>query len=373
MPRGEWGAWRGRRPPWWPSNEPWPPQKPMWQMAPRRFFWRMAAFALAFFVFAGVVIGLVAGTVAHFIGGPGDGPGFFLPFPLLFLLLFAALVGSIASGRALRSVAEPLSEVMAAAAQVAGGDYGARVRPRGPRDVRALGESFNAMAARLEGAERQRRALLADVTHELRTPLTVVQAELEALLDGVHERDDDRIAALLDETRVMSRLVEDLRTLSTADAGALELHREPTDLPALVEDAAAAFRSRAAAAEVELAVELAADLPALEVDPVRVREVVSNLIDNALRHTPAGGRVVVSVARDGDGVAIEVRDTGSGIAPDVLPRIFDRFAKGPGSRGSGLGLAIARDLVRAHRGEIEATSDGPGRGTTVRFTLPLRA
>jgi two-component system sensor histidine kinase BaeS len=178
------------------------------------------------------------------------------------------------------------------------------------------------------------------------------------------------MAALLEEARVLSRLVDDLRTLSTAEAGVLELHREPTDLASLVEDAVGSFRSRAASAEVSLAVDAATDLPGLEVDPVRVREVVANLLDNALRHTPSGGRVVVSVAREGDGVAIAVRDTGSGIAAEALSRIFDRFAKGPGSRGSGLGLAIARDLVRAHHGEIEATSDGPGRGTTVRFTLP---
>jgi signal transduction histidine kinase len=259
---------------------------------------------------------------------------------------------------------------MDATERIAAGDRDVRVRPRGPRRVKAMVESFNTMAERLDGSERQRRALLADVTHELRTPLTVMQADLEALLDGVHPRDDERIGALLDETKVMSRLVDDLRTLSIADAGALELHREQTDVGELVAEAVASFRSRAAAAGVALSSDVSGDPPPLDIDPVRIREVVANLLDNAIRHTPSGGRVTVQVERTEGGVAIAVSDTGSGIAAEELPRVFERFTKGSGSRGSGLGLAIARGLVRAHGGEVEATSDGAGKGTTVRFTLP---
>jgi two-component system sensor histidine kinase BaeS len=168
----------------------------------------------------------------------------------------------------------------------------------------------------------------------------------------------------------MSRLVDDLRTLSVADAGALELHREPSDVGELADDAVAAFRSRAEAAQVSLTSDVRGDPPPLEIDPVRIREVLSNLLDNAIRHTPAGGSVTVQVERADGVVAVAVRDTGSGIAADELPRVFERFTKGSGSRGSGLGLAIARGLVRAHGGEIEAVSGGAGKGTIVRFTLP---
>ncbi len=208
------------------------------------------------------------------------------------------------------------------------------------------------------------------MTHELRTPLTVIQGNLEGLLDGLYPRDDAHLAALLDETRVLSRLVEDLRTLSLAEAGALKLQMEPTDLPTLLGEAAASFRAQAAAAGVALAVECAPDLPLLDIDPVRIREVVSNLVANALRYTPPGGRVRVACAAEGAGVAVTVSDTGRGIAPADLPHVFDRFYKSADSRGSGLGLAIAKNLVAAHGGEIAAHSAGvDGEGTTVRFTL----
>jgi two-component system sensor histidine kinase BaeS len=374
------GGWRPprERPPWWPENEAWPPERG-WRGPPRRFFWRFVGFALVFLVLVNVVIGVVFTAFTQMAGphwpgeDPGGPPGFFFPWPVLLLVLFAAVVGSIASGRALRRVADPLAEVMAATSRVAGGDHSARVQPRGPKPVAEMATAFNTMAERLEGADRQRRELLADVTHELRTPLTVMQAELEALLDNVHERDDARIAALLDEIRVMSRLVDDLRTLSIADAGALELHREPTGLFVLLNDVVDSFRDRARAAQVTLVVEPGAAPVMVDIDPVRIRQVLSNLLDNALRHTPVGGSITVRADRAGGEVTVEVTDTGSGIGPDVLPRLFERFAKGPRSRGSGLGLAIARGLIRAHGGRIEADSPGPGRGTTIRFTLPTTA
>lgn len=357
-------------PSWWPANQPWPPSQDEWRRRRmRRFIGGMVAMFITFVVIVGTAVGIVAAWVASLLGGGGPFTAFF-PLPLILLIVFVVAIGSIASGRAAQRIAGALADVMDATERVAAGETSARVRPRGPRAVVRMGEAFNRMAERLEGAERQRRALLADVTHELRTPLTVMQAELEALLDGVHPRDDARISALLEEIRVMSRLVDDLRTLSVADAGALELHREPTDVRDLVEDTVAAFRPRAESAQVTLAMECAADLAPIDVDPVRVRQVLSNLIDNAIRHTPAGGTVTVAAQRSAAGIALEVRDTGSGIAADALPRIFERFTKGAGSPGSGLGLPIARGLVRAHGGEIEATSDGVGRGTIVRFTLP---
>jgi two-component system OmpR family sensor kinase/two-component system sensor histidine kinase BaeS len=197
-----------------------------------------------------------------------------------------------------------------------------------------------------------------------------MQGNLEALLDGVYPADAEHMQPILDETRVLSRLVDDLRTLSLAEAGALTLHREPTDIAQLLTDSVASFRTQADAASVELATEIDGALPQAEIDPVRMREVLSNLLSNALRYTPRGGSVRVA-AREADArVRVSVRDTGPGIAADVLPHVFDRFYKSDESRGAGLGLAIAKSLVVAHGGEIEATST-LGQGTEMRFTVPV--
>jgi two-component system sensor histidine kinase BaeS len=229
------------------------------------------------------------------------------------------------------------------------------------------------MAERLEADEKQRRSLLADVSHELRTPLSIVQGNLEALLDGVHPADEAHLASILEETRVLSRLVDDLRTLALSETGSLPLHREPTDVAVLASEVAASFRPAAEAAGVAVEAALDDDLPLLDVDPVRTREVLSNLVANALRYTPSGGRVALSGAVAAPGrVRLSVTDTGTGIAPDVLPHVFDRFWKSPDSRGSGLGLPIAKNLVEAHGGEIGAESP-PGGGTTIWLTLPVEA
>jgi signal transduction histidine kinase len=169
----------------------------------------------------------------------------------------------------------------------------------------------------------------------------------------------------------MSRLLEDLQTLSTAEAGALRLYREPVEAESMVEDAAAAFQSRASETGVRLEARVEPGLPVLDIDPVRVGEVMSNLLSNALRYTPTGGSVEVSAAtaQGGAGVVFAVTDTGAGISPEALPHVFDRFVKGENSRGAGLGLAIAKSLVDAHGGELTAES-APGRGTTMRFVIP---
>jgi signal transduction histidine kinase len=207
------------------------------------------------------------------------------------------------------------------------------------------------------------------VSHELRTPLTVMQGTLEGMLDGLYPVDDAHLAPVLEETRVLARLVEDLRTLSLSEAGSLRLHREPTDLARLVEEVVAGHRAAADAAGVAMAVEATGRLPAMEVDAARIRQVVGNLVANALRFTPAGGSVSVTAEASGSGVAVTVRDSGSGLDADALEHAFDRFYRSPISTGSGLGLPIARNLVEAHGGQIEIQSQ-PGSGTTVRFTIP---
>jgi len=202
-----------------------------------------------------------------------------------------------------------------------------------------------------------RRQLMADVAHELRTPLAILQGRIEGLIDGVYPRDDERLEQLLDETQHLSRLVEDLRTLSNAEAGALDLKKERVDAEELIRDAAQSMGA---------VVEIANALPLIEVDPVRIREVLLNVLSNAKRH----GDVTVRAEAQGRRVVIRVIDDGPGIAPEDLPRIFDRFHKDPASRGSGLGLAIAKSLVVAHGGTIDVASE-PGRGTTVTIVLPV--
>jgi two-component system sensor histidine kinase BaeS len=281
------------------------------------------------------------------------------------LALVAAVFFSV-----VRQMAMPIGSVMDAVDRVAAGEYETRVREAGPPRIRALARSFNTMSERLQNHDRLRRELMADVAHELRTPLTIMQGKLEGLLDDVYPRSDAQLQQLLEETHVLSRLVDDLRTLALSESGILKLQREPTDLVALARDVESAFAGEAAARHVALQVDAPAATMPIDLDPVRIREVMSNLIANALRHTPAGGSVALRVgASASHEVSVEVRDTGSGMTADDLAHAFDRFYKGSQSRGSGLGLTIARNLVIAHGGEIRAASE-PGRGTTITFTLP---
>jgi two-component system OmpR family sensor kinase/two-component system sensor histidine kinase BaeS len=322
------------------------------------FFLLMAVVFASLVVLLGWLIGSAIGA-AH-----GVAPTILIG--LLALLILAMI------GRAIRRAAAPVGDLIEASGRVEAGDFSTRVPESGPREVRTLTRAFNAMSARLEETEQQRRSALADVSHELRTPLTVIQGNLEALLDGVYPADAEHLQPILEETRVLERLIDDLRTLTLAEAGSLVLHREPTDLVALLNEVAAAYRSQAERAGIALTVDVADDVPTLEIDPARIREVVSNLLTNALRHTPRDGKVELSARLAGEQVEVTVHDTGSGIPPDQIEKIFDRFYRSPDSPGSGLGLPIARSLVEAHGGTVTATS-GTGDGTRVRFRLPLGA
>jgi len=290
--------------------------------------------------------------------------------PLRIATLVLVIVGLVLAGRALRRVATPIGDVMEATERVAEGDYAIRIAEHGPRETRALARAFNSMVARLQADDEQRRNLLADVTHELRTPLTVIQGNLEGLLDGIYPRDDAHLEPILEETRILSRLIDDLRTLALAESGALKLQKEPTDLAMLVSETVSSFQSQADAAELLLSADAEPGL-VLEVDPERIRQVLENLIANALRYTPHGGTIHVRCFTEGAHAKLSVSDTGAGIPPDDLPHIFDRFYKSRDSRGTGLGLAIAKNLVMAHGGEISAQSV-LGKGTTIHLTFPLK-
>jgi len=298
---------------------------------------------------------------------------FSAPGPGVVLLAFVLLVAGGVVWTGVRRAAIPIGNLIEAAERVEGGDYGARVPEWGPREMRGLSRAFNAMIARLEADADQRQRLLADVSHELRTPLSVIQGNLEGVLDGVYPADAQHLAPILDETRVLGRLIDDLRTLSLAEAGELPLHREPTDIGLLLRDVCAGFRPQADLAGVTLAVTASDELPSVDADPARTREVLANLLSNALRHTSRGGRVELSAQWSaGDQVAVSVADNGSGMPSEAVERIFDRFYRSPDSPGSGLGLPIAQQLVEAQGGSITARSE-PGVGTTIRFTVPVES
>ena len=364
------GRGPGFRPPWWPEGEPFPPSGPGPWRGMRRYFLRRVALVVALFL--GVMFAANALAVALLAGRFGGGEHRRLR-PFAWVLGIVLVFAFVAVVRAIRRMASPVGDVMEAADRVASGDYEARVQERGPRETRRLAGSFNAMAERLKANEVQRRNLLADVAHELRTPLSVIQGNAEGMIDGLYPMDRAHLEPLLEETKVMARLLDDLQTLSTAEAGALRLHPEPVDPAQLVDDAVAAFRTAADAAGLALEQRVAPGLPALEVDAVRIGQVLANLLSNAVRHTPSGGSVVVSAGPAPAGTAVEfsVADTGPGIAPEVLPHVFDRFVRAADSGGAGLGLAIARSLVEAHHGTISAENRG-GHGTTMRFELPTR-
>ena len=333
-----------------------------WRGMRGRFMWRIGCF----FIFVVLVLVSVVALLSWLIGtvvGATESPIVAVFLGLLALVILSSLA------RALRRAAAPVGDLIEASGRVEAGDFSTRVPEAGPREVRALARAFNAMSARLEETEEQRRSALADVSHELRTPLTVIQGNLEALLDGVYPADAAHLQPILDETRVLERLIEDLRTLTLVEAGSLVLHREPTDLGAMLTDVAASYRGQADQSGIALTVTAADDLPTLDIDPARIREVVANLLTNAFRHTPPDGSVELSAQLAGSDVEVTVHDTGSGIPAEELDKIFDRFYRSPDSPGSGLGLPIARSLVEAHGGTITATSR-IGAGTTISFTLP---
>jgi signal transduction histidine kinase len=362
------------RPPWWPENEPWPPRgRGDQRHRPRaRFFRRLALIAAGLLAAAVVGATVLAWVVATWLGIDRGRPVVFAPFAMVAALLIVAAIRGF--GRPFRRFSTSLVTVMEAADRVADGDYSRRVQEHGPSPIRALARSFNTMTERLEQNEGVRRNLMADIAHELRTPLAIMQGKLEGLLDGVYSPDEQHLQELLDEAHVLSRLVEDLRTLALSESGSLKLQREPTDLAALAREMKRAFAAAASTRGVTVLVDAPDQLEPLDVDPIRIREVIGNLLSNALSHTPAGGSVTLRIAdRHPAGALIEVNDTGLGMSREQLAHAFDRFYKDSSSRGSGLGLTIAKGLVEAHGGRIRASSE-PGRGTTMTITIPgLRA
>lgn len=360
---------QGPPPHWWPEEEPWPPTAPLWKRARKRLFPRVVLGALtALFISTLICSGgiyliqalttgldLPQATVLFGLGGA--------------LLLF--LVAATIATRNMRRFFTPLDDLLDASDRLAAGEDGVQVREQGGPEARALIRSFNSMSKQIQRQNDERKDLLADVTHELRTPLTVIQGEIEGMLDGVYDRDDSRLVELLAETQRMLEMLEDLRTLALAERGALRFRKEPTDLFQLTSEIIATFRVQTEAEGIDLELTTAGELPLIALDPVRMGQVLSNLLANALRYTASGGRVQVALRQPASNeVQIAISDTGRGIPSEDLPHIFDRFYRSHDSEGSGLGLAIARQLVEAHGGQISAESE-PGVGTTMRISVPI--
>jgi two-component system sensor histidine kinase BaeS len=270
-----------------------------------------------------------------------------------------------------RVVSRPISALTTAAQQLEAGERDVRVDlDDAPGEIGSLAAAFDRMAAAVDEEDRLRRQLVADVAHEVRTPLTILQGTTEALLDGVLPADPETLASLHEEVLRLSSLVGDLETLAAADAAGLRLDVEPLDLADAVGAVVAGARASAAAGELELEVSLA-PAPVLG-DPQRLRQLTTTLVANALAYTPPGGSIRITTRTAPDRVVLEVADTGPGIDPDDLPRVFDRFYRGrrtAGSSGSGIGLAVARELASAHGGTVAAANDGTG-GAVFTVELP---
>ncbi|MBN1889028.1 MAG: HAMP domain-containing protein [Thermoflexales bacterium] len=296
------------------------------------------------------------------------------------LLLIAVVAGLgvvlLTMGLSRRLLA-PVETLTAAVRRMEAGDLSQRVEITSKDEVGELARAFNAMASRLARLEELRRNMVSDVAHELRTPLTNIRGYLEALQDGVVEPEKQVVDSLYEEAMLLNRLVDDLQELSLAEAGQLRLDRQAVDLAPLVAGALGVFRPQAEAAGVLLRLDLPPSLPPVDVDSQRIGQVLRNLLGNALAHTPPGGEIAVVIRPIGEQVQVEVRDTGTGIAAEDLPYVFERFYRADPSRarasgGAGLGLAIARQLVQAHGGQIEVDST-LGQGTRFSFTLPVGA
>jgi len=276
-----------------------------------------------------------------------------------------------------RRIVRPVTFLTRAARAIAAGRPAPPVLVEGRDEIAELGRAFNRMATQLALDEAQRRRLFAGITHELRTPLAVIQGTLEAMLDHVVEPTPDQITGLHSQTLLLRRLITDLRDLSLAQAGQLQLHPETTDVAAIVSDAVEAFAPSFHDRGVAVEVDALQGLPSAEVDPDRVRQIVQNLLDNALRYTPPGGTVRVHLRGQDGEIRLAVADTGRGIGPEDLPHIFEHFYRADRSRarssgGTGLGLAIVKSLVEAHRGRVIVEST-PGAGSTFTVTLPVRS
>jgi two-component system OmpR family sensor kinase/two-component system sensor histidine kinase BaeS len=344
-----------------------------WHDRRRFLFFRFAAIfgMVPIFVLGGMAV--MAYLLTRAFGGDGQS-AVLVWIAGCSLSLALPLMGIWLATHGFRDIARPLGDIMEAADAIAEGDFSVQVAEDSPGGFGRLGQSFNRMTGELARIDEQRRNLTADVAHELRTPLHIIQGNLEGILDGVYEATPEHIHATLAETRQLARLIDDLRTLSQAESGQLPLKREPISVAELLADVKTSFGGQAEAAGINLQVTVADAI--ISADVGRFHQMLGNLILNALRHTPEGGKITVRAEQQNEHLHLIVQDTGEGIPPEDLPHIFDRFWRGDRARvhadgvGGGLGLAITRQLVQLHDGRIRVES-ALGQGTIFQIDLPI--
>lgn len=327
----------------------------------------------------------VDGQVVGYLLTPGSAGGLPANFTSQLLarvrnatLLAALISGVVALILALvlaNQVTKPVKVLTQSAERIAQGDLSQQVDVKGPPEVVTLGQTLNSMAESLQRSEKNRRALTADIAHELRTPLAVQQANLEALEDGVYPLSQESLKPLREQNELLIRLVEDLRTLSLADAGELELHKRSVDLLELTHLVGQSFEPALAKNAITLQVRSLGELPRVNADPDRIQQILHNLLQNALRYTPAGKSIEIELQSEGKEIRLDVRDHGDGIPPEALDLIFERFYRAESSRehasgSTGLGLAIARKIAEAHGGTL-TVSNHPLGGAVFTLRLPL--
>jgi signal transduction histidine kinase len=309
------------------------------------------------------------------LDGPPDTVPAVVQERLLVFMFFSVAVGTAGGVIISRVTSAPIARIAKAAQRLGKGELDVRAPVKGSQEIRELAETFNKMAADLQHAEQLRTNLMADVSHELRTPLTVLEGNLRAALDGVVPLDEAEVANLYGQTRHLIRLVNDLRELSLAESGQLPLEKVPVNVKALVTETLQTLEPLAAEKNVSLVDEVPS-LPEGTIDPIRIRQVLFNLLTNALRHTPQGGKIIVSGKTSHGELLISIRDSGEGLEAEQLASVFDRFYRVDKSRsrdtgGTGLGLAIVKAIIEAHGGKVEAKSAGKGQGCEFVVRLPI--
>lgn len=293
-----------------------------------------------------------------------------------FIIAASGVIGVACGVYVSRTLIKPISQLAEAATEIGAGNLDRRVTIQSSRELMDLAQTFNKMAADMQQAEELRKNMIADVSHELRTPLTVLEGNLRAALDHVYELDEAEIANLCGQTRHLIQLVNDLYELAQAEAHQLPLHIQQTDITSLLREVFLTFELPAEDKQINLVCQFADHLPSICVDESRIRQVLHNLLANALRHTPPGGRIVFRCEFDPHKIRIAIEDTGTGIPPEHIVHVFDRFYRGDGSRsretgGSGLGLAIVKAIIEEHQGQVTVHSDGVNQGSIFTIYLPV--
>ena len=294
---------------------------------------------------------------------------------LIEFMLLSLVVGTAGGVVIARVVSNPISNLSQAAQYIGKGELDVRVPEKGSQEIVELAQAFNKMAENLQRSQTARRNLVADVSHELRTPLTVLEGNLRAVLDHVYTLDETEVANLYGQTRHLIRLVNDLREISLAESGQMILEKTPTDFNVLITETMQALEPLSAEKKIQMEYESTHPLEG-SVDSIRIRQVLFNLIGNAIRHTPQDGRIVIQAKKNASAIYVRIQDSGDGLTQEELASVFDRFYRADRSRsretgGTGLGLSIAKAIIEAHGGSIHAESNGKGQGSTFSFSIPF--